>query len=139
MKIGVIRVRGSIRVRKKIKDTLIMLRLHNKNHCIVVEDKPNIMGMIKKVKDYITYGEIDEETLKLLFEKRGEEFKEKTGEKDNKTNKFIVYNNKKYKKYFRLNMPKKGYGRKGTKKSFSEGGALGYRGKNINDLIRRMV
>src|SRR3989338_8813543 len=93
MKIGVIRVRGSIRVRKKIKDTLIMLRLHNKNHCIVVEDKPNIMGMIKKVKDYIPYGEIDEETLKLLFEKRGEEFKEKTGEKDNKTNKFIVYNN----------------------------------------------
>ena len=139
MKIGVIRVRGSIRVRKKIKDTLIMLRLHNKNHCIVVEDKPNIMGMIKKVKDYITYGEIDEETLKLLFEKRGEEFKEKTGEKDNKTNKFIVYNNKKYKKHFRLNMPRKGYGRKGTKKSFSEGGALGYRGKNINDLIRRMV
>ena|SRR3989344_8968102 len=140
MKIGVIRIRGSIRVRKRIKDTLNMLRLYNKNYCVVVENKPSIMGMIKKIKDYTTYGEIDEDTLKLLFEKRGEEFKEKTWKEDNKKySKFIVYNNKKYKKHFRLNMPRKGYGRKGTKKSFSEGGALGYRGKKINDLIRRMV
>ncbi len=141
MKIVVVRVRGSIRIKETIKDTLDMLRLYNKNYCIIIEDQDNIMGMIKKSNDYVTYGEIDEEILKLLFEKRGIEYKEKIQDRKGKIkyNKFVVYNNKKYKKYFRLNMPKKGYGRKGIKKSFSKGGALGYRGKKINDLIRRML
>ena len=54
-------------------------------------------------------------------------------------NDFIVINDKKIKKYFRLNAPRKGFGRKGIKHTFKEGGALGYRGQAINDLIKRMV
>ena len=46
---------------------------------------------------------------------------------------------KKIKKIFRLNSPKKGYGRKGIKVSFNNGGALDYRGDKINDLIKRMI
>ena len=38
---------------------------------------------------------------------------------------------------FRLHPPKGGW--KSTKKPFVRGGALGYRGKAINDLVRRMV
>jgi len=38
---------------------------------------------------------------------------------------------------FRLAPPVKGY--EGIKRSFKEGGALGYRGKKINDLIWRMM
>ena len=34
---------------------------------------------------------------------------------------------------------KKGYGRKGIKTPFSKGGALGYRGDKINDMIQRMM
>lgn len=141
MKIAIIRIRGGIRVKKEIKDTLGMLHLYNQNCCVVVEDRPNILGMIKKIKDYVTYGEVDDSTLKLLFEKKGEEFKEKIEDRKGKIkyNKFIIYNNKKYRKYFRLNPPKKGFGRKGIKKSFSKGGALGYRRSKINDLIIRMV
>ena len=37
----------------------------------------------------------------------------------------------------RLSPPKKGY--EGNKKSFKNGGALGYRGENINELIGRML
>jgi large subunit ribosomal protein L30 len=37
---------------------------------------------------------------------------------------------------FRLHPPRKGY--EGIKRSFKEGGALGYRGDKINILIRRM-
>ena len=37
---------------------------------------------------------------------------------------------------FRLHPPRKGY--EGIKRSFKEGGALGYRGEKINHLIRRM-
>ena len=145
MIIAVIRVRGSIRVKKDINDTLDMLRLRNTNYCVILDDKKSILGMLKKVIDYITYGEVDDSTLRLLFEKRGMEYKEEGREKKNNKNleaghnKFVVYNNKKYKKYFRLNPPKKGYGRKGIKKNFKEGGAVGYRGEKINDLIRRMV
>jgi large subunit ribosomal protein L30 len=38
---------------------------------------------------------------------------------------------------FRLSPPRKGY--EGNKKSYQNGGALGYRGKDINDLIQRML
>ena len=43
------------------------------------------------------------------------------------------------KRFFRLNPPRKGWEGKGIKKSYSVGGALGYRGKAINDLIKRML
>ena len=55
----------------------------------------------------------------------------------------IIDNKFKYKEIpeikplFRLNPPKKGY--KGIKRSFANGGTLGYRGKEINKLIERMV
>ena len=38
---------------------------------------------------------------------------------------------------FRLHPPRKGY--KDSKKAFNEGGTLGYRGEEINTLIKRMV
>jgi len=68
-KIAIIRVRGTTGVMKPVKDTLNMLRLYKKNCCVVLNDGPNIIGMIKKAKDYITWGEIDDETLKLLTKK----------------------------------------------------------------------
>ena len=38
---------------------------------------------------------------------------------------------------FRLNPPRKGY--EGTKKPYTEGGSLGYRSENINELIEKMI
>ena len=122
--IAVIRVRGLIGLNYKIKDTLAMLNLHRKNYMSVYQDNPKVMGMITKVKDFVTYGSLDP----ALFE----EVKKTHGEKDPK-------DPKKIKKFFRLNPPRKGYGRKGIKKAFSVGGALGDRKDKINDLIRRMI
>ena len=116
-KIAAIRIRGSVTVGKPIEDTLKMLRLYRKNYCVILDNKPSVMGMLKKIKDYITWGEIDSGTLKLLAEKRGE----------------------KDKQFFRLQPPIKGFERKGIKKPFSIGGALGYRGEKINELIKRMI
>lgn len=122
--IALVRIRGSIGASGNIRDTLDMLKLHRKNFCTIYHATPSIVGMVKKVKDYITWGEINDQTLKILIEKRGEiNPKEK-----NKT-----------KPFFRLSPPKKGYGRKGIKKTFGKGGALGYRGDKINDLIQRMI
>jgi len=71
MKIAVVRVRGIRKMKPKIKKTLEMLRLNKPNHCVVIEDsKPN-MGMLNVTRDYIAFGEIDEETLFKLIYKRG--------------------------------------------------------------------
>ncbi len=116
-KLAAVRVRGLVGIKKEIKDTLDMLKLYRKNYCVVLDDTVTSRGMLNKVKDFITWGVIDEETIKLLKEKRSE----------------------KDKKFFRLNPPKKGYGRKGIKIAFGIGGALGDRKEKINDLLNRMI
>ena len=123
-KIAAVLVRGLIGMNNDIRDTLHMLRLRRKNVCVVVEGTSSNLGMISKAKDYITWGEIDDGTLKLLIEKRSERNPDDP---------------KRTKPYFRLNPPRKGFGRKGIKISFKKGGALGHRGEKINDLIRRML
>jgi large subunit ribosomal protein L30 len=140
-KIAVIRVRGDIGVNKKIKDTLKMLRLYRKNYCVVLPYNPSYLGMVKKIKDYVTYGIINKEVYDLLIKERGEEYKGRETDDKGKINykKFININGKKIKPFFRLNPPQKGFGRKGIKKPFSIGGALGDRKEKINDLIMRMV
>ncbi len=140
-KLAAIRVRGLNEIKGKIEDTLRMLRLYKKNYCCVLPNNPVYAGMLKKSKDYITWGEIDDETFNILMGKRGEEFKGQETDKHKKIgyNGFFVLDNKKFKKYFRLSPPRKGFGRKGIKHSFKEGGALGYRGAAINELIKRMV
>jgi len=140
-KIAIIRVRGPVDSSKEIRDTLELLRLYRKNFCVVVEDNPSFKGMINKVKDYVTFGEIDEATYKELLEKRSEDYKGR--EKDNKGKidykKYITINDKKIKPFFRLSPPKGGFGRKGIKISFTAKGALGNRKEKINDLLKRMI
>jgi large subunit ribosomal protein L30 len=119
--IAAIRIRGPIHVNGKVEDTMHMLKLYKVNFCTILPKSKMNANMLSKAKDYITWGEIDEPTLNELKAKR----EQKTGEKP--------------KKFFRLNSPKKGYGRKGIKYTFTSGGALGYRGQAINDLIKRMI
>ena len=140
-KIAVIRIRGLTGVRHDINKTLNELRLYKKNYCVVVPKNENYVGMIKKIKDYVTWGDIDENTYKSLVDKRAEEYKGRTSDSKGKIsyNKFEEVDGKKIKKIFRLNSPKKGYGRKGIKVSFKSGGALDYRGDKINDLLKRMI
>ena len=116
MKIAVIRIGGGTRNKTEIDSTFKMLNLPRKFSCVVIDDSPVKIGMIKKIKDQITYGKINEETIALL--KKREE---------------------KGRGFYRLHPPVGGFERKGTKRSFKEGGALGDRGEKINDLIKRMV
>jgi len=114
--LAVIRLRGPVKLRTEINDTLDMLRLRRKNVLVLIKPTPSIMGMIEKVKPYVTYGVIDDETLSMLYEKKG---------KDSK--------------FYRLNNPIKGFGRNGIKTPFTKKGAYGDRKDKINDLIRRML
>lgn len=112
-----IRVRGDVNLGSPIRQTLTFLKLRKKNTCVVYPDTPGIRGMLNHVKDYTTWGTLTEETHQALIQKR------KTATEN----------------VFFLAPPRKGYGRKGIKKSFSVGGALGDRKEKINELIQRMM
>ena len=114
MKIAIIQIRGLVGAKQEVKDTLKMLNLQKKNSCAIVEGTPAYLGMIEKVKDYVTFGEISEETIKSMEPRKKE-------------------------KQYALNPPVGGFERKGTKKLFKYGGALGARGDKINELIKRMI
>jgi len=130
-KLAVVLVRGMVKVVEPVKDTLAMLNLHRKNHCVVIDDNASNQGMLAKVKDYIAWGQIDDATFAELVHKRGQLL---VG-----MGKGLEVNGKKYKRFFALHPPRKGFERKGIKTSFKAGGALGYRGEKINDLLKRML
>jgi large subunit ribosomal protein L30 len=139
-KIAVIRMKGNINISNEVRGVMALLNLHKRNWCVVVDKTPSIDGQVKKIKDFITYGDIDEATYKLLIEKKAEKYTAReTDTKGKITYNYQVIDKKKYKKYFRLNPPRGGFEKKGTKRGFGEGGALGYRGEKINDLIKKMI
>lgn len=148
MKIAVVRVRGEVHKSEKEKITLKCLNLANRNYCVIIDDNPCYRGMILSVKHLVTWGRITKETFELLLKKRGRlegNKKPKLSDKELKAFVDAFFEGKKSLKdinvmpYFRLNSPKKGYGRKGIKKPFSLGGALGSRMDKMNDLVRRMM
>jgi len=154
MAYAAVRIRGKVNVNPDTKKTLELLNLTRANHCVILEDKKNIKGMLQVAKDYITWGEIDEKTLKKLIKNRGKlsgdkEITDKfiksntSYENIDKLSDAISQNKFKYKEIpdikpiFRLNPPKNGY--EGLKRSFQNNGALGYRGKDINKLLEKMI
>jgi large subunit ribosomal protein L30 len=107
--------------------------------------------MIQKVKDYVAWGEIDEDALASMLEMRGrlngnkrltDQFiKEKTSYGTIKEFASAVsggaasLKDAGIKPVFRLHPPRKGH--RGTKKTVKEGGELGYH-ESISDLIWKM-
>jgi large subunit ribosomal protein L30 len=151
---AVIRVRGQPDVNYNIEYTMGLLNLTRVNHCVVVPENESTKGMLQIVKDYCTWGEIDEGTLAAMIRARGklkgdvditdDYVKEKTEFATiDSLSKAIVENEYRMKDIedakpvFRLHPPVKGY--EGNKRSFQNGGALGYRAGAINDLINKML
>ena len=151
---AVVRIRGEVGVTKKIAATMELLRLHKKHRCVIILADNNYMGMISKVKDYCTFGEVDEATVKELLEKRGRiagdtpltaDFLKKQKLTFESFAKKIILGEIKIsdiegiKPFFKLHPPIGGFEREGIKKPYSMHGALGYRGPEINKLLRRMI
>ncbi len=153
--LAIVRLRGSPDRRPEEHKALELLRLHKPYHTVIMRDTPSLRGMLKKTLEMVvTYGEINEETLALLLERRGRllgnkrvtlEYVQKLGYKDFRElaralieGKISLKDLPDFKPVFRLRPPSGGF--KGTlKKHVGAGGELGYRGKAINDLIRRML
>ena len=150
---AVVRMRGSVNVRRNISDTMKMLRLHKINHCVILSDNPHNKGMIQKVKDYVAYGTIDNETLATMLQNRGrligggklsdEYIREHTEFdsiksfadgviKGNTTLKAVPN----LKPVIRLHPPRKGHS--GIKRTVQQGGVLGNHGDKISTLLNKM-
>ena len=150
----VIRVRATVGVRGDIQDTMKLIGLNRANHAVVIPLNDSYKGMLQKIKDYCTWGEADEAVLADLINARGKavgdvdiddayvaehssyktvaELAKAIAEGEGK-----VKDVEGMKPVFRLHPPVKGY--EGNKHAYAEGGALGYRGAAIADLVRRMI
>ncbi|MBI2143579.1 uL30 family ribosomal protein [Candidatus Woesearchaeota archaeon] len=132
--LAVIRLRGTTGIRKDVALTLDLLNLKQINHCIIIEEGPVALGMLRKVKDYVTWGAISNDALKMLVEKRGTPAAGSGGK-----GRLIKVDGKSCLACFRLCPARGGLGKRGIKASFTRSGALGNRGEKISDLISRMV
>ena len=61
--IAVIRIRGTVNISDKIAPTMENLRLFKTNHMVLVKDDKSSKKMVEKVKDYVTFGDINEEKM----------------------------------------------------------------------------
>jgi len=152
----VIRARSDRGVKPKIRDTMSMLNLTRVNHAVLIPDTPAYVGMLHKAKDYVTWGEVDADTVSSLISERGRMIGDKpvtnavikSGSKFSTIgalSKAIASGDARtsdvegMKPVFRLHPPRgtKGWG--GIKRSYVAGGALGFRGEAITDLVGRMI
>ena len=149
-----IKVRGNISAQREARETLELLHLSKSNHAVLIENSPSMIGMLRRVQSYVTWGEIPSETIAALLTKRGrlagdnkmtEEYAQKAGYKSISelaaaiaSCKVAYRNLPGIQPLFKLHPPRKGFKGK-IKKSFRAGGEAGYRGNAINALVARMM
>lgn len=150
----VIRLRGIQNINPKTKHTLRDLRLNRVNHAVVLPESATTKGMLQVAKDYVTWGEVDAATLANVIKTRGRLVGDKpitdaylakaTPYKSIDAlaaavakGEFAYKDIPEIKPLFRLHPAHQGH--EGIKRSVQAGGALGYRGADINELLGRML
>jgi large subunit ribosomal protein L30 len=152
--IAVVRVRGTIRASRDVRESLRLLHLTRNNYAVLVDDRPSFLGMLKTAQNFITWGEASKEIVNLLIRKRGklagnkkltDEYAQKAGYKSLEELAETIFGCRldywklpDMQPVFRLHPPTKGFKRK-VKKGYGMGGELGYRGEKINELVNRMI
>ena len=139
--IAVIRISGMVDVPYNIEETLKRIRLRRKYSAVIIKPNPQNLKILKKIRNFIAYGDIDKKTLSLLVESRGvpkdkkkkinpKEILEQIEKKDPKS--WDI------KPFFRLHPPRGGID---SKKHFgvTKRAVLGDNKNHINDLVRRML
>lgn len=140
--ITIIRIRGLVGLDRDVKETFNRLNLNKKYSCTVfVNPTKEQLGMIKKLRNFIAFGEITKDVFEKLIETRAQLI-DKTKKIEAKKiieglEKGKRYNELNLKPFFRLHPPRKGIE---SKKHFGVGkGVLGDHEKEINKLLERML
>ena len=152
--IAVVRVRGHAKIQHAAVETMDQLKLNRPNHCVLLQQTTTTKGMLQNVKDYVTWGEVNHEIIARLLHQRGQIV---GGER--LTDAYVKANSKfpsilsfakalekgearmadvkGLKPVLRLPPPRQGY--ESTRRTFTDRGALGYRGDKIEKLLDRML
>jgi large subunit ribosomal protein L30 len=152
--LALIRIKGTVKVPKRVRETLDRLRLTKRNSMAIYYHTPSIEGMIKRVDRYLAWGEIDTNLLAALLEKRG---RVRNGRKIDyrclqrfgcqsitelaegiEKGNLNDYVKKGLLRVFRLTPPSKGFPAD-LRKPFRIGGVWGYQGDRVCDLIEKMM
>jgi len=117
-----IRIRGIPKSEKNFDHTMNLIKLNTTNSAVVLPDSEVNRKMLRSVNHYVTWGELSDGALLAKMSKIANAQKTRSG--------MLVV---------RLSPPRGGHARKGVKKAFSTGGALGYRGAKIAALVEKMM
>lgn len=138
--IAIIRIHGQVNINEKFAETLNRLHLRRKFSCTVIHETPEMLGMLRKIENFVAYGKISRETLTKLVEKRGQPIAKgrkidagKIAEEFEKNKPFKELG---VKPFFRLHPP---HGGLKTSRLHYPRGVLGNHKEKINKLIERML
>jgi large subunit ribosomal protein L30 len=139
-----IRIRGTIGLRKEVKDTFNMLRLKRSHNAVILPENPIYNGMIQKVKDFSIYGKISDKALEELIDKRLKMKNGKPATKEAKAKAIeaiksgkLLKDVKNIEPLIRLNPPINGF-KGGIKKTVKQGGSLG-KHESIDKIVEKMI
>lgn len=149
----IVRMKGQVDVPYWAKTTLKLLHLDKKFRATIIPAKENTLGMLNKVKHYVSWQEVGVSLTKKLIEKKGrKEGYQKITSKDlanlgfkNKEElakslaegKSSLSKLKPLKPWFALAPPKHGF-KRNTRKLYGEGGILGHN-KDLGSQIKNMI
>lgn len=135
----IIRIAGEINISKDIAELLHRMRLRRKYSAVLIHPTAETKFILKKLRDFVAYGEISQEMLKELIEKRAQPLGKKKIDIASTIEKLETkkLDSLDIKPFFRLHPPRKGID---SKLHFPiKKGVLGDNGEKINDLLRRML
>ena len=137
--ICIIRIHGRVGLDRSIKETLERLRLGKKYTCVVINPNKEQVGMIKKLRNFVAFGDIKKDIFEKLIDKRGQKIDKKKKIDSKKIveelEKEKTYEFLNLKPFFRLHPPRGGIN---SKIHFPKG-VLGDNKEKINDLVLRML
>ncbi|HEV2119205.1 MAG TPA: 50S ribosomal protein L30 [Candidatus Bathyarchaeia archaeon] len=152
-----VRIRGTATDNPDIRKTMETLQLESTFRARLLESSPSTLGMLRTAKNLVAWGQVNPEVLEVLLRKRAErdgnmefddEFAKVFFKKESIADlaKSIVageigikdLTRSGVKPRFRLHPPKGGF-KRSTRRAATDGGELGYRGEDINRLVRRMI
>ena len=151
-----VRIRGTAGDNPDVEKTMESLKMQRLFQARLLDNTPSNVGMLRSVKALVAWGEANPETLGRLFEKRGEQ-----DGKDGLDESFVRLLGRSsfddlakavvagevgirelykagLKQRFRLHPPRGGF-KRSLRRAATDGGELGYRGAEINLLVKRMV
>ena len=152
-----VRLKGTVGDNPRVEKTMELLMLQRTFQARLLENKPSVMGMLRKVRSLVAWGEVQPPILEALLRKRAERdgrgivdevfVKAQFGKNGfQELAESLVKGDMAVKELwraglkprFRLHPPRGGF-KRSTRHAFGDGGELGYRGGEINSLVRRMI